>query len=81
MTQRLDDIAAMSFEDSLKELETIVKSLENGQGALDKAIADYERGTALRDHCQKKLADARLKVEKIVKGPQGEPKTQLFDGV
>lgn len=73
------DIAAMSFEAALKELETIVKKLEAGQGELETAIADYARGAALKDHCLKKLQDARLKVEKIVKTSSGELKTELLD--
>ncbi len=66
-----DDIAAMSFEQALKELEVIVRKLEGGQGELEHAIADYARGTALKDHCQKKLADAKMKVEKIVQMADG----------
>ena len=55
----------MSFEDALRELEQIVEKLEQGQGSLDDAIAAYERGAALKKHCQKKLEEARLKVDKI----------------
>jgi len=61
----------MSFEQALKELEAIVRKLEAGQGELEGAIADYERGTLLQSHCQKKLADARMKVEKIVQTAGG----------
>ena len=46
------EISALSFEDALKELETIVKRLENGQSTLDQAIGDYERGSALKRHCE-----------------------------
>lgn len=66
------DIATMSFEQALKELEALVRKLETGQGELDGAIADYERGTALQGHCQKKLADARMKVEKIMQSADGK---------
>jgi exodeoxyribonuclease VII small subunit len=65
------DIAAMSFEQALKELEGIVRKLESGQGELEGAIADYERGTALKDHCQGKLASAKMKVEKIMQSADG----------
>ena len=68
---KMDDIAAMTFEQAVKELETIVKKLEGGQADLDTAITDYARGTALKTHCQKKLEDARLKVEKIVQTQDG----------
>ena len=68
----MPDIAAMSFEQALKELELIVRKLEAGQGELEGAIADYERGTALQQHCQKRLADAKMKVEKIIQSADGK---------
>ena len=65
------DIAAMSFEDALAELETIVRELEDGRVKLDAAISAYERGARLKAHCEKKLAEAKAKVEKISLGPAG----------
>jgi exodeoxyribonuclease VII small subunit len=65
------DIAALSFEDALKELEGIVEGLERGQIKLDDAIAKYTRGTQLREHCEKKLAEAKARIESIVVGPNG----------
>ena len=59
------DIAAMGFEEAMKELERIVRELESGQVKLDDAVKAYERGTALKTHCEEKLAEARTKVEKI----------------
>ncbi|MGE4062964.1 MAG: exodeoxyribonuclease VII small subunit [Rhodospirillaceae bacterium] len=59
------DIAAMGFEEAMKALEDIVKRLEGGQVKLDDAVKAYERGTALKTHCESKLAEARTKVEKI----------------
>ncbi|MCC6912505.1 MAG: exodeoxyribonuclease VII small subunit [Rhodospirillaceae bacterium] len=59
------DIAAMGFEEAMKELERIVRELESGQVKLDDAVKAYERGTALKTHCESKLAEARTKVEKI----------------
>ena len=59
------DIQAMTFEDALAELEAIVQRLEQGRGALDDAIDSYERGSALRRHCEAKLKDARERVERI----------------
>ena len=61
----LDDIKHLGFEDAMNELERIVKDLESGQVKLDDAVKAYERGAALRKHCEEKLADARMKVEKI----------------
>jgi len=59
------DIAAMSFEEAMKALEVIVRDLESGQVKLDQAVAAYERGAALKAHCEAKLGEARTKVEKI----------------
>ncbi len=72
------ELAMLSFEAAMKELETIVRALEAGNADLDKAIHDYQRGTALKDHCLKKLAEARLKVEQIQLGPDGQPRTTEF---
>ena len=58
-------IADMAFEEALEELEKIVSSLEGGDVPLDQSIARYERGEALRAHCQKLLQAAEAKVEKI----------------
>jgi exodeoxyribonuclease VII small subunit len=65
------DIAQMSFEDALEELETIVRELEDGRIKLDQAITAYERGALLKSHCEKKLAEAKAKIEKISLGPSG----------
>ena len=59
------NFATISFEDALRELEAIVTSLERGDVSLDDAIAAFERGTALKAHCQKRLEEARMKVEQI----------------
>ncbi len=68
------DVAAMSFEDALAELEQIVRRLEDGKGKLDDAISSYERGAALKRHCEAKLREAQAKIEKISLGPDGAPK-------
>ena len=65
------DIAAMSFEDALAELEGIVRRLESGQVKLDDAIQSYERGAQLKRHCEKKLNEAQQRVDRIVVGPEG----------
>lgn len=74
-----DDIAALSFEQALTELEAIVRELEAGQANLDDSIAHYERGTRLKEHCQNKLASARLKVEKIMQQAGGGITTEPLD--
>ena len=66
------DIAALSFEDALAQLERIVAELESGRAPLEKSIELYERGAALKGHCEKRLEAARLRVEKIVVGKGGE---------
>lgn len=58
-------VTKMSFEDAMKELETVVGQLESGDVPLEDSIALYERGAALKEHCQKKLAEAEEKVAKI----------------
>jgi exodeoxyribonuclease VII small subunit len=65
------DLAGLSFEQALAELETIVSRLESGQAPLEQSIDLYERGATLKAHCEKKLEAARLKVEKIVLGQGG----------
>ena len=65
------DIAAMSFEDALSELEQIVRRLEGGQVKLDEAILSYERGAQLKRHCERKLNEAQQRVDRIVIGPEG----------
>lgn len=65
------DLSGLSFEQALAELEKIVGELESGQAPLERSIDIYERGAALKAHCEKKLEAARLKVEKIVLGQGG----------
>lgn len=65
------DLSAMSFEQALSELEKIVAQLERGDVALEDSIRMYERGAALKSHCEAKLKDAQLKVEQIVLAPDG----------
>ena len=55
----------LSFEEALKELEEIVNSLERGDVSLEDAIEAYERGSILKDQCEKRLKEAKMKVEKI----------------
>lgn len=67
------DISAMTFEQALGELEQIVARLESGQAPLDDSIRLYERGAALKAHCEARLKEASLRVEKIVQGAGGAP--------
>ena len=67
------DIKSMSFEAALAELEQIVGRLEHGDVPLEESITIYERGEALRAHCDKLLSEAEAKVEKIAISPDGRP--------
>ncbi len=68
-----DSLSQLSFEDALAELETIVRGLEGGQQKLEDAITCYERGAALRRHCEAKLAQAEMRVQAIVERVDGMP--------
>lgn len=75
-----EDPGAMSFEAAMAALEEIVERLESGDTPLEESIALYERGASLREHCEKKLSDAELRVRRIVAGPEGEAAgTEPFD--
>lgn len=68
---RTKPVDKMTFEEALGELEGIVRQLETGDVELEKSIAIYERGAALRAHCEGRLKSAELKVEQIVQGASG----------
>ena len=70
------DIASMSFEEALAELQSLVKSLEKGDSKLDEAINSYQRGVDLKRHCEAKLREAQLKVERIVQSADGTIATE-----
>lgn len=72
MSDASNDISGLSFEDALKQLETIVRELEQGNVPLERSIDMYERGDALRKHCDMLLKSAEAKVEKIQLGQSGE---------
>jgi exodeoxyribonuclease VII small subunit len=78
-TSSPDALKDLSFEQALKELETIVRGLESGQVDLEKSIADYTRGAQLKEHCLKKLNEAKLKVEQITKQADGSLGVTAFD--
>jgi len=71
----------MSFEDALRELETVVGQLERGEVPLDKSIELYERGAALKKRCEAKLKEAEEKVAKLTLDGDGQPTgTAPLDG-
>jgi len=65
------DVDKLSFEAALAELEEIVRQLEQGKSSLDDAIGAYERGAQLKQHCEKKLNEAKMRVDKITLGAGG----------
>ena len=70
------DIAALSFEQALSELEGIVQRLEGGGVSLEASIDMYGRGSLLKRHCEAKLQAAQEKVERIVIGEGGAVGTE-----
>ena len=74
-----DTIESLSFEDALTQLETIVRDLETGKAPLESSISAYERGVALKKHCETKLRDAQAKIEKITVAQDGSVSTQPLD--
>jgi exodeoxyribonuclease VII small subunit len=71
-------VEKLSFEQALKELEEIVSSLEAGQTTLEDSISSYERGVELKKHCEKKLNEARAKIEKISINEDGSVQATPF---
>ena len=72
-TAALSDIAALSFEAAMGELETIVRRLESGDVSLEESVALYERGHALRTHCEARLAAAQARIEQVSLNADGQP--------
>lgn len=66
-------ITALSFEAAMGELETIVRRLESGDVNLEESVALYERGHALRAHCEARLAAAQARIEQVSLGADGRP--------
>jgi exodeoxyribonuclease VII small subunit len=64
-------VAELSFEDAVAELERIVRALEEGRQTLEDALAAYERGTALRQHCEARLAEVEARINAIVATEDG----------
>ena len=66
-----EEVDKMSFEDSMKTLEDLVKQLESGELDLDKSLEVYERAVVLRDHCKKILDESDRKVQTIIETASG----------
>lgn len=72
-------VEQLDFETALQELEGIVRTLESGEIRLEDSISAYERGMALKKHCEKKLREAQSKIEKISVDADGAVKTVPFE--
>lgn len=70
--ETISDIAGLTFEKALAELEGIVQRLEQGKVDLEESIAIYERGEALKKHCEALLKRSEARIEKITLGPNGQ---------
>ena len=68
-----NNVEQMSFEDALKRLEEIVRTLEKGEAPLDQSIELYQEGDRLRRHCEARLKDAQMRIEQIAFGSDGKP--------
>ena len=66
------------FEQAIPELESIIKSLEEGKTSLEESVKAYERGVALKNLCEQKLKQAKMKVEKITTPENGTPQAETF---
>ncbi len=75
-TTAKSSIDDLSFEQAMAELESIVRGLESGDIELEASIEAYERGAALKKHCEKKLAGAKARIEKITVGSNGTIKAE-----
>ena len=67
------DVAALPFEEALKQLEAIVARLERGDVPLEESIDIYSRGEALKARCDALLKQAEARIEKITLGADGKP--------
>ena len=64
--KNFSDIQQMSFEKALEELEVITNDFEEGSPKLDQAVTEYERGIALKEHCEKKLEEAKKSAADVI---------------
>ena len=72
-TAPTSDVEQLSFEDALRRLEEIVRTLEKGEAPLDQSIELYQEGDKLRRHCEARLKDAQARIEQIAFGSDGKP--------
>lgn len=73
------EVATLSYEEALVELEGLIRKLETGSIDLADSISSYERGVSLANHCSKLLEQTEAKVQRLVLGPQGQASEEPFD--
>ena len=66
------------FEQSLKELETLVEKMEQGDLSLDESLKQFERGVQLTRSCQQSLKEAEQKVQVLLE-KDGQSSLEPFD--
>lgn len=71
-------IETLSFEAAMAELEKIVRELETGKTGLEDSIAAYERGVRLKQHCEKKLKEAQMRIAQITVDGNGKIEAKPF---
>jgi exodeoxyribonuclease VII small subunit len=74
----MQEVTKLSFEEALGELETLARRLEEGKCPLDEAVKTFERGIALKTHCDQMLKSAKLKVDQILVNTDGNSSMQPF---
>jgi exodeoxyribonuclease VII small subunit len=67
------DVSQLSFEDALKRLEEIVRTLEKGEAPLDQSIELYQEGDRLKQHCEARLKEAQARIEQVAFSTDGKP--------
>lgn len=75
----MTDLSSLTFEQALKEMETLIHLLEDGKTTLDQAIQAYERGAKLKNYCEEQLVKARSRVSQVMTSREGSPQLQPFE--
>ena len=78
-SEKPGEAAPADFEGAMTELERIVEELEGNQLSLDQSLSHYERGMALAAQLTKTLDQAEKRIEKLVEGENGEPRTEPME--
>ncbi|MGF1549427.1 MAG: exodeoxyribonuclease VII small subunit [Sphingomonadaceae bacterium] len=73
MAEERDEIAELSFEEALKRLEEIVRTLESGEASLQQSIDLYAEGDRLKRQCEARLKAAQARIDKILTDADGRP--------